>query len=227
MKPTVLIFVAVLSCSLINLHAQTFRDAGLWTTVSVEYEFKNNLTLVLDEEFRLKDNFSSVNLFYTNLGITYEPNRSIRFGLIYRNIQKFRLDGSVSFRNRLMFDVLLKKKYGEWAFSLRTRLQGEVQDYYTSEFGKMAEYYLRNKVEVKYDINRWTPSVSVELRYQIYERKTPETNGLYHRVRPTLGLDYKINKHNSCGVYYLIQNEWNVSERDELFIVGLQYVLKL
>lgn len=110
---------------------------------------------------------------------------------------------------------------------MRTRLQGELQDYYTSEFGKIPEFYLRNKFEVKYDISHWTPYVSVEFRYQIYERKTPETNGLYHRARPALGLDYKINKRNSCGLYYLIQKEWNVSEIDELYMVGVQYTMKL
>ena len=227
MKKTLLMFVTVISSSFGQLNAQTFRDAGLWTTMSIEYEFKNNLSIVLDEEFRLKENFTKVNLFYTNFGMTYELNKTIKFGLIYRNIQKFRLDGSISFRNRLMFDFLLKHKFDRWAFSLRTRLQGEVQDYYTSEFGKIPEYYLRNKFEVKYDLNHWTPSFSVEFRYQIYERKTPETNGLYHRIRPAIGLDYEINKHNTWGVYYLIQKEWNLSERDELFIVGLQYVVKL
>lgn len=206
---------------------QIYRDAGLWTTMSLEYEINNKFSVILDEEFRLRDNFMTVNLFYTNLGMTYSPNRAFKFGLIYRNIQKFRLNGFVSFRNRIMVDCIIKKKIQQWSFSMRTRVQGEVQDYYTSEFGKIPEFYLRNKFEVKYDLNRWTPYVSVEFRYQIYERKTRETNGLYHRARPALGVDYKINKRHSCGAYYLIQKEWNVSEIDELYIAGIQYTMKI
>jgi hypothetical protein len=227
MKNTLLIPVFISAALPFSCSAQTYRDAGLWTTVSLEYEVTRKLTFVADEEFRLRNNFTEVNLFYTNLGITYSPNRSFKFGLTYRNIQKFRLDGFVSFRNRIMLDFIVKHKINPWTFSMRTRVQGEFQDYYTSEYGKIPEFYLRNKFEIKYDLDRWTPYASIEFRYQIYERKTPETDGLYHRARPAAGVDFKINKHHSCGVYYLVQKEWNVSEVDELFIAGVQYTVKL
>jgi hypothetical protein len=227
MKSILFLCVALMMLLPFDCPGQKYRDAGLWTTLSLEYEINEKLSVVLDEEFRLRDNFTQVNLFYTNLGLTYSPSRAVKFGLIYRNIQKFKLEGYVSFRNRLMFDCILKQKVNEWSFSLRTRIQGEFQDYYTSAFGKIPEFYLRNKLEVKYEVNRWTPYASVEFRYQIYERKTPETNGMYHRARPALGVDYEINKRSSCGAYYLIQKEWNLIEIDELYIVGIQYAMKL
>jgi hypothetical protein len=207
---------------------QTYPDAGLWATCSVEYKLNARFTAVADEEFRLKENFSRINLLYTNLGMEYEPLDWLKLGLIYRNIQKADDERGISFRNRLMLDVVLKKKFGLLRASFRTRLQGEVKDYLTSENGQVAEYYMRNKAELKYDLgNRIAPFCSVEFRYQVYERKSPETNGLYHRVRPAIGLDYSVNDSNEIGLYVLAQHEWNVSEPEELLILGIQYDLKL
>jgi|ERR1035437_2850666 hypothetical protein len=228
LKCKTLLFSLVFVTSSKYCNSQTYPDAGMWNTFSLEYELNSRLSAVLDEEFRLKENFSEINLFYTNLGMTYKLSRLFKLGLIYRNIQKYQIDRTISFRNRLMLDIIVKKKYDPWTFSFRTRFQGEVKDFYTSENGGIPEYYMRNKFEIKYDLqNRITPYVSAEFRYQIYERKTPETNGLYHRVRPAIGFDYKINKKNSFGAYYLIQREWNVNEPEELYIIGLQYTLTI
>ena len=211
-----------------NSNSQTYPDAGMWTTFSLEYPINQKFSLTLDEEFRLKENLTQVNLFYTNLGATYKPFNFLKLGLIYRNVQKFQLDNTISYRNRLMLDITLRKKFELLSLSLRTRFQGEYADYFTTPNGKVPEFYMRNKFEIKYDLpHRVTPFCSAEFRYQIYQRKAPETNGLYHRVRPALGVDYLINKHNTFSIYYLIQHEWNVKEPEQLYIVGLQYSLTL
>ncbi|MEW6469768.1 MAG: DUF2490 domain-containing protein [Bacteroidota bacterium] len=211
-----------------ELHAQVYPDAGLWSTFSLEYRFNTRFSVVLDEEFRLKENFSQVNLFYTNLGAAYQPADFLKLAFTYRNVQKFREDKSVSFRNRLMFDIILRYKFKPLAASFRTRFQGELADFYTSPNGRVPEYYMRNKLEVKYDSERrLVPYISAEFRYQIRQRRAPETDGLYHRARPAAGFDYKLNEHNSFGLYYLAQLEWNVSEPERLYIIGIQYNLTL
>lgn len=206
--------------------AQVYPDAGMWNTFNLDLGIGKDLSAVFTEEFRLKDNFGSINLFYTNIGIEYKMRKFLKLGLIYRNIQKFQEDNSISFRNRLMLDITLKKEWTKCSFSFRTRFQGEVKDLYSDANGNIPEYYMRNKISFKYELNKsFSANTSVEFRYQIYERKSPETDGLYHRARPALGLDYAINKKNSVGAYYLIQYEWNVSEPEKLYILGLEYDL--
>jgi hypothetical protein len=209
------------------VHAQ-YDDAGMWNTVNVEKRLKNNFSLLFTEEFRLKENFSQVNLFYTELGVGYRPYNFLKVELVYRFIEKKMIDESYSFRHRLMLDITLKKKYGDWTFAYRHRLQAEVRNIYSSERGDVPEWYSRNKIAVKYDLHKKiTPYVSCELRYQISDPRNIESDQTWHRARYAAGLDYELNKKSTFGLYYLIQHEWNVSIPENLYIVGLEYSLTL
>jgi hypothetical protein len=209
------------------VHAQ-YDDAGMWNTINVEKRLKNNFSLLLTEEFRLKENFSQINLFYTELGVGYRPYNFLKVEFVYRFIEKKMIDESYSFRHRLMLDITLKKKYGDWTFAYRHRLQAEVRNIYSSERGHVPEWYSRNKIAVKYDLHKKiTPYVSCELRYQISDPRNIESDQTWHRARYAAGLDYELNKKSTFGLYYLIQHEWNVSIPENLYIVGLEYSLTL
>jgi len=206
--------------------AQTINDAGLWCTFNVEKKLTQKFGVFLTEEYRLKENFSRNNLFYTDLGLFYKPIDLIKVSLSYRCIEKFQLDRSISFRHRIMIDVLLKKKVEKFVLSFRQRLQTEYRNIYSSELGSIPEWYTRSKLTVKYDLDKpINPYVAVELRYQIYNPRSVEVNKLWHRARYIAGLDYKKNDMHTFGLYYLIQREWNVSSPQNLYIVGLEYSL--
>lgn len=208
--------------------AQIVNDAGLWATINVEKKLKNNISVFLSEEYRLRDNFTRTNLFYTDLGVAIKPFSFLKVSLAYRSIQKHLIDNTFSYRHRLMLDISFKKKLGAFALSYRHRLQSEVRNVYTSENGTIPEWYSRNKFEVKYDLNKpISPYVAVEFRYQIKNPRAIESDKTWHRNRYTVGLDYKMNDRNSFGLYYLVQQEYNVSSPQNLYIVGLEYSLSL
>jgi hypothetical protein len=127
-----------------------------------------------------------------------------------------------------MLDILLKKKFGGIALSYRQRIQSEVRDVYVSEYGRYPEWYSRNKFEIKFDLDKKiTPYFATELRFQISNPRSAESDGLWHRIRYVGGIDYQRNKRDKFGFYYLIQNEFNVSEPQNLYIVGLEYSISL
>jgi hypothetical protein len=222
-------FLIILTIGILSQSfAQTINDAGLWCTFNVEKKLTQKFGVFLTEEYRLKENFSRNNLFYTDLGLFYKPFDLIKVSLSYRCIEKFQLDKSISFRHRIMLDVLLKKKVEKFVLSFRQRLQTEYRNVYSSELGSIPEWYTRSKLTVKYDLDKpITPYVAVELRYQINNPRSVEVNKLWHRARYIAGLDYKRNDKHTFGVYYLIQREWNVSSPQNLYIVGLEYSLSL
>ena len=86
--------------------------------------------------------YKGINLFYTNVGIDYKLNKFIKISPTYRAIQKKRLEGTYSYRHRLMLDVTVKKKFNKFTLSERVRYQAEVQDLYTSKKGKLTEQFL-------------------------------------------------------------------------------------
>jgi hypothetical protein len=162
------------------------------------------------------------------LGAEYRPAKFLKAALAYRLIEKNQFDGTYSFRHRIMLDITLKKKVGKFALSYRNRLQREIRNINTSESGILPEWYSRNKFTVKYDLGKAiTPYVSAEFRYQIVNPRARESDGTWHRNRYAAGIDYKRNDRNTFGLYYLIQNEYNVSAPQNLYIIGIEYSLSL
>jgi len=211
-------------------NSQQSNDAGMWATLSIQHPLTKKINFVLDQELRLRENYQRINLFYTNIGIDYKFNKYLKISPTYRAIQKKRLDGTYSYRHRLMLDVSLKKKFNKISVGERIRYQAEVQDLYTSKKGKLVEQYLRFKTDVKYSINdRITPYISCELRYQIHAPRGdgPLYDKGFHRIRNVLGIEYEINKKNSINLYYLIQSEFDISTPESIYILGIAYSLTI
>ncbi|MBA3680789.1 MAG: DUF2490 domain-containing protein [Bacteroidetes bacterium] len=211
-------------------NAQDVKDAGMWATFTIQKKINKRVTLVVDQELRLRENFQRINLFYTNIGVDYKANKWLKVSPTYRAIQKKRFDGTFSYRHRLMLDLTLKKKFQKITLSERVRYQIEVQDLYTSKKGKLPEQFLRLKTDLKYNLNDdVTPYISCELRYQIHSPRGdgPVYDYGFHRIRNVAGIEYQINKSNSINLYYLIQSEFNISDRESIYILGLAYTLTL
>jgi len=225
----VILLLFFITCgSITNNFAQAINDAGLWTTFNVEKKIKKNVDVYLTEEYRLKENFTQTNLFYTELGLEIRPLDFLKVSLAYRMIEKNLDDNTFSFRHRMMLNITFKKKFGNFSLSYRQRIQSEVRNIYSSPIGSVPEWYSRNKFDLKYDLNKpVTPYIAAEFRYQINDPRNTESNGLWHRNRYFVGMDYKRNDRNTFGLYYMIQNEFNVSAPENLYILGLEYSLSL
>lgn len=228
MKKSLLIVFILFTASVPAVFGQATNDAGLWATFNLDKKLNNKFSFFLTEEFRMRENFTRVNLFYTDLGVEYRPAKILKVALAYRLIEKNLIDDSYSYRHRLMLDITLKKKVSKFVLSYRQRLQGEVRNVYSSENGRLPEWYSRNKFTIKYDLDKpITPYVAVEFRYQISNPRALESDGLFHRNRYSAGIDYKRNDRNTFGLYYLVQQEYNVSAPQNLYIVGIEYSLSL
>lgn len=208
--------------------AQDYPDAGSWNTFNLEKNITQKVAFLFTEELRFKENFSRLNLFYTNLGIEYKVFKNFKAALVYRWIDKFQDDNTFSYRHRLMLDLTFKRKFGNLSASYRNRTQVEERDIYSSENGKTPEWYSRNKVGIKYDPGkRYIPFASVEFRYQLYDPRNVESDNTWHRTRYVVGIEYKIDNKNTFSGYYLIQQEYNVVSPQDQYIVGLEYTLSL
>jgi hypothetical protein len=224
----VILFIALAAVFSISGFSQDYPDVGSWNTFNIEKTINSKFTLLFTEELRIKENFTRLNLFYTNLGVEYKLAKNFKAALVYRWIDKYQDDDSYSFRNRLMLDLTVKHKFGNVMISYRNRTQVEARDIYTSADGKMPEWYSRNKVGAKYDLGkRYTPFASAEFRYQLHDPRNIESDKTWHRDRFVLGAEYEINKRNTFSAYYLIQREFNVLSPQNLYIFGLEYTLTL
>jgi hypothetical protein len=227
MKKNIIFLFFLFSFSITGF-GQATNDAGLWATFNLDKKLNEKFSLFLTEEFRMRENITAINLFYTDLGVEVRPAKFLKVSLAYRLIEKNLDDDMYSYRHRLMLDITLKKKWGDFICSYRNRLQCEVRNVYSSRDGALPEWYSRNKFTVKYDFGKpIIPYVSAEFRYQISNPRALESDQTWHRNRFAAGLDYKVNDKNTFGLYYLIQNEYNVSAPQNLYIIGVEYSLSL
>lgn len=206
----------------------SYADAGMWSTVSLDYALNKKWTILAAEEFRMRENYSRVNLFYTNLGLEYAPNKYIKTALVYRFIDKVLDDNSIGFRHRLMWDITFRYKIRKIALSYRHRLQMEYRNIFSTETGFMPEWYDRSKFEIAYQLQKkWSIYGATELRYQIHDVRNEVSENTFHRIRYQAGIDYRINKYSKLGVYYLIQRVFNVTNYEHLYITGIEYSASL
>lgn len=227
MKKIFFSFFIIIASTITGI-SQTTNDAGLWTTFNIEKKIKKNFSIFLTEEYRVRENFSQTNLFYTELGAEVRPLNFLKVSLAYRMIEKYLSDETFSYRHRLMLNINLKHKFGSFVLSYRQRLQAEARNVYSSDIGSIPEWYSRNKFELKYDLDKpITPYIATEFRYQINNPRAVDANRLWHRGRYIAGVNYKKNDKHTFGLYYLIQREFNVSSPQNIYIVGLEYTLSL
>ena len=205
MNKTTFLFLILINFSFQST-SQTTNDAGLWNTIKINKKFNKKFNIFLLEEYRLKENFSQTNSFFTELGVGYKPFLFLKTSLLYRLSEKFKGDEIFSLRHRLIFNLTLKKRLNDnFLLSYRQRLQSEVRDVYSSPTGTTPNWYYRHKIALKYNLNdALTPYLATEFRYQIYDKNSLESNKLFHRNRYVIGLDYEKSDKHSFGVFYLI-----------------------
>ena len=196
------------------------NDAGVWASINVEKKINSKVALQLSEEVRFNENVSEVGTAFTEIGANYKLSKYIAVGVSYRFIQKRKVDDFYSFRHRYNVDVAFKYKYKKLSMSLRERLQTQYANVNSSEDGKVATRYLRNKLTLKYNLERkYTPFVAGELFYQLTNVEGNE----FDNVRYTVGVDYEINKKVSLELFYLINKEFNTNNPVTDYVSGFGF----
>jgi hypothetical protein len=217
-KNKFLIFLFILFCA-IAAKSQV-SDAGLWTSINLEKQISKKFSVSLSEEVRLNENISEVGSFFTDFGLNLKLNKFVRFGAYYRYSNKRRVDDSYSERHRYYFDVTLRGKYRFFTLSLRSRFQSQYDDNHSSPEGKTAENYSRNKLSLKYELNK---KINFYTSYEIYTPLRSYDQVFKDNTRYSLGLEYSFNKMHSIDLSYMIQQESNVKNPWTDYVVCLGY----
>ena len=90
-------------------------------------------SITLDEELRLKDNWSQLDRIYTTLSYAYDVRPWFKAAAFYALIANDRgADRSMEMRHRFYLELTASYKTGAWNFSLRERPQATLCLLYTS-----------------------------------------------------------------------------------------------
>jgi hypothetical protein len=196
-------------------------DAAVWLNINLEKKLNDHFGIHLSQQNRIGNNASEYTLGYGDLGLSYSYNKHVKVMLDYVYGKRRRLDGTYRNRQMIYFALILKKKFGSWTILYRNRIQAQSQELQPDDYGVNAAYYERNKLTLKYEINkRFEAYLFEELYYPLYQAKG---KGL-DRSRSGVGLNYTINKKSGFEFYFLYQHELNARNRPErLFVYGIGY----
>jgi hypothetical protein len=210
-----------------SLYAQDefVEDASVWLGLNIEKKVNSRINLSFSNQARFDRNITRYRLGYQDLGLDYKVLKFLHVQADYKLIQRQRQDESFSMRHQYNLSFVLKKNLGPWSFSVKNRWQCLYRDIYSSEDGKQAIWTSRNKLTVKYELNKRIQFyTSGELNYTL---KPFEDEGL-DRYRTTLGLEYRLTRNTGLELYYTMQRELNLSKEINRFhIYGLTYQIKI
>lgn len=199
-------------------------------------------SITLDEELRLKDNWSQLDRIYTTLSYAYDVRPWFKAAAFYALIANDRgADRSMEMRHRFYLELTASYKTGAWNFSLRERPQATLHTAYVDPaVAAKTAWVLRHRLMAEYAVagTGLKPYVFVELTQTL---NAPETVGNYlEKVRSSLGAKYAFNKRSSLELYYRFDYkisdepvfddfptvDYISSERESHHIIGLEYGYK-
>ncbi|MGQ0827237.1 MAG: DUF2490 domain-containing protein [Bacteroidota bacterium] len=195
------------------------NDAAIWESITLEKRLTPKILLHLQQAARIAQNITQIQRTHYDIGITYKINKNISTSLNYRFINRFFTENGTSLRHRIHWNLALKTKIQPFVFIYRHRLQGQVNDFYSSEDGKISSYYSRSKLTVKYEFNKLSPYLAAELYTKIINWNTLQTN----RYRLFGGFDYQLNKMNELELYYLIDKRFNEYNPLTNYVIGIGF----
>ncbi|MBR0073617.1 MAG: DUF2490 domain-containing protein [Bacteroidales bacterium] len=201
-------------------------------SIGIDKKIKKGLHVTLEEEIRMKDNFGSLGRLQTTIGVKYKVLPYLRLGVGYIMINPYDSDSSQfsDIRHRFFFDATGTLRFGDWAFSLKERLQATHRTGYFNEYQNPATALtLKSRAMAKYKgFGKFEPYAYFEIRhflnapviianYDGTNYLTPEGNkkgepgwflegfdGCYaNRYRTALGVDVNINRQNTLGIFFL------------------------
>lgn len=218
----------VIFTNLSNAQSQSETDWDSWNTIGIEFKLNKKWSFGLEEQFRLKENFSETDEFFTQLSADYELFNNFKLGAGFRYIRQNDNTGKIQGYEdhfRFQFDATYKHKINRFIIGYRIRYQNKNELGVSSDEGDYANQNIRFKTSVEYNFKKWSfdPKFSAEIFNRFQEG---QDNG-FNKYRLTLGTDYDIKNIGKVGVYYRFEKELNLDVPDTANILGLSFIYSI
>lgn len=180
---------------------QSSRFAEAHIIASYVQSFNHGLSLTLEEEIRSAPTHRS----HTTIGLGYNPIQYLSLSAAYvlklygdqgwADVNKF-------LRHRVNLDVTGQVSLGQWKLSLRERLMMDARaDEIDLSEKNRVDYVLRSRLQAAYAIPN--QPLSIVGKMEVFNTLNAKYFGQYiNELRPEIGLQWKVNKHNTLGLAY-------------------------
>jgi hypothetical protein len=198
-----------------------YQDAQLWTGISVRYSPWKKWKVNLDEEARFSENLNRLNKINSELTVSYQINKIIDGGLLYKLIASHQPGGNFSLNHRFGAFLVAQKKFLGWSGTIRTSFQKTYPEFLHSSDWYDADNYVRILAELSRELkNKKTePYTNIEFWYRL----TSGEKAFIDQYRFTAGIKHKLNKRNRLDFFFRIQQELQVKDPLTAYVLGVGY----
>lgn len=210
------LLVSILLAFSLQAQAQ-WNDFAYWNEWSIEKKMTPQMSLTLTEGTRFNENVTHFQSHYSHLTFQYKFTKRFSASIAYRNNQRFNFDETIDFRHRFQMDLSYKFKLKNIEIGLQQRFQTLYENINRSADWRTPRNYLRTKLTVGTDLDsKFNYFTSAELFYSM-------SGKFIDNLRFKLGTTFEQNKKNKWSLYYMIDQDVQVTNPLRLFAVGTSY----
>jgi hypothetical protein len=226
-KKSVVIVVLLIIC--FSIQAQ--NQFGTWTSFTIDKKV-DKWTLEAETELRTISGVQLINRWDMGLGAEYKIIKPLKVGLEYQfmNVLDEKYN-NYQFRHRFTGSISGTKKFGNFLVGLSEGLQvttkndsKRIRDDGTIDTYKVNPASMwKNSAEAEYNIPKC--KLTPEFEFKTYYSLNDPDGNAFDKLRYTLSLKYKLNKHNSINVFGVYNKELGTDEADYSgkYILGVKY----
>lgn len=219
------ILITMLLSNITYAQNEDISDWGLWSAIGLNYELNKKWSFGLEQQLRLKEDFSAVDEYFTQLEAGYKVFKNFKIGGGLRYIRENDNQGNIQgYENHFRFniDASYKHKFDRVSLRYRLRYQNKNELGISSNDGDYPNQNIRLKGAIKYNLKNW--SLDPKFSAEIFNRFQEGEDNRFNKYRLTFGTDYEIKNFGEIGLFYRMEKELNVNSPETKNIVGLKYI---
>ncbi len=222
-KCLILLFAFALISSSFKVKAQD-SDVRARLSASVEHEFLDNFSGSIEIETRFDKYLSTYDRSLIEGAITYDVIKYIRIGVSGRFMHDMNDVRKKSTAYRSSFFVRFKTSLDDFDIKIKSTLQYGFDDLTQSAYSLSNKLVNRNSIGIDYNWfgTKFTPFIEYEFFFHINNTN----GGIINQSRIKGGTSFRFNKKSEISIYYMYENEFNVSYPTDSHILGFAYNYK-
>lgn len=204
------------------------KDLAMWNSIGVSYSPLKKLELGLEQHWRLKEDISVTDEYFTEIQASYKILKDLKFAAGVRFIKENDNVGKIQGYEdhfRYQFDLSYKiDVVKRFDIAFRLRYQNKRETGLDESIEIIPTETLRFKTSFEYNIRKWP--LDPEFAVELFNRKGDGAffiEQFNSRYRLTLGSSYNLDKFGKIGFYFRYQENTRVDNDFQTKIIGLKY----
>lgn len=220
--------VLLLSASVSFSQETDNKDLAMWNSIGVSYSPLKKLKLGLEQHWRLKEDITVTDEYFTEIQASYKIIKGLKFAAGVRFIKENDNVGKIQGYEdhfRYQFDLSYKIDVAKrFDMAFRLRYQNKRETGLDESIEVIPTETLRFKTSFEYNIRKWP--LDPEFAVELFNRKGDGAffiEQFNSRYRLTWGTSYNLNKFGKLGIYFRYQENTRVDNDFQTKILGLKY----